>query len=289
MFSLFKRKQLKTIDKSTIEDEIKNFQTNGTGDDNNVIVSLTSFPERMYELHYTLYSLLSQSIKPKKVILWLAEEQFPNREKDVPTKVLELQKNGLTIKWTHNIYSYKKLIPTLKEYPNDIIVTADDDIFYDKEWLEKLLLEHKKYPDCIICHRGHIAKLTNNGFAPYKKWKKKATCKTPSFFNMSTGAGGVLYPPNSFYKDVLNENLFMQLAPKGDDLWFWSMAILADTKTKIVQNGIKELTYINPERERGLTSEITLFSKNKKGGNDKQLLNITNHYPQIFDFLNHNK
>ena len=289
MFSLFKKNALKTIDKPTIEEKIKNFQTNGTGDDNELIVSLTSFPERMYELHYTLYSLLTQSAKPKQVILWLAREQFPNLEKDIPARVLELQKNGLTIKWTHNIYTYKKLIPTLQEYPNSVIVTADDDIFYDKDWLKMLLDTHKKFQNCIVCHRGHIAKLSKNGLAPYKKWEKKATCKVPSFFNLSTGAGGVLYPPNSLYKDVLDENLFTQLASKGDDLWFWAMATLQHTPTMIVKNGIKDLTYVNPERERGLTDETTLFSTNKQGGNDRQLTSILNHYPQILDILKANK
>ena len=42
---------------------------------------------------------------------------------------------------------------------------------------------------------------------------------------------------------------------------------------------------INPERERGLTNEITLFQTNKKGGNDLQLEKVINHYPQILDIL----
>ena len=57
----------------------------------------------------------------------------------------------------------------------------------------------------------------------------------------------------------------------------------------IVKEGTKELTYVNPERERGLTDETTLFSTNKQGGNDRQLSNILNHYPQILDFLKAHK
>ena len=48
---------------------------------------------------------------------------------------------------------------------------------------------------------------------------------------------------------------------------------------------IRELTYVNPERERGLTDEVTLFSFNKKGGNDLQIEKVLNHYPQIIDIL----
>ena len=169
MLKLFKKSSLKTINKATLDNELETFKSCGiTGDDKDLIVSLTSFPQRMYELHYTLYSLLTQNIKPGKIILWLAEEEFPHLEKDIPKKVLNLRNNGLEIKWCNNIYSYKKLIPALKNYPDNIIVTADDDIFYENDWLEKLILSHEKDKKSIICHRAHKIKLTklNTLFSP---------------------------------------------------------------------------------------------------------------------------
>lgn len=287
MFKLFKKRDLKTIDKVSLDKEIADYKENGTtGDDNGIIISLTSFPQRMYEIHFTLYSLLTQSVKPAKVILWLGEEQFPNREKDIPEKVLKLKANGLTIGWHKNLRSYTKLIPALKQFPNNIIVTADDDIYYEKEWLEKLVKTHDTDPDCIICHRAHKIKLSKTGVAPYKKWAKKIKYCKPSYLNFLTGVGGVLYPVNSLYKDVLNEELFTELAPKADDVWFWAMAVLNKTKTGIVKNQITDLTYVNPERERGLIDEVTLFSSNKKGGNDLQIEKVINHYPQIIEILN---
>ena len=287
MFKLFKKRDLKTIDKVSLDKEIADYKENGTtGDDNGIIISLTSFPQRMYEIHFTLYSLLTQSVKPAKVILWLGEEQFPNREKDIPEKVLKLKANGLTIGWHKNLRSYTKLIPALKQFPNNIIVTADDDIYYEKEWLEKLVKTHDTDPDCIICHRAHKIKLSKTGVAPYKKWAKKIKYCKPSYLNFLTGVGGVLYPVNSLYKDVLNEELFTELAPKADDVWFWAMAVLNKTKTGIVKNQITDLNYVNPERERGLIDEVTLFSSNKKGGNDLQIEKVINHYPQIIEILN---
>lgn len=289
MFNLFKKNALKTIDRPKLNSEIEQFDLSGiSGDDkNNIIISLTSFPQRMYEIHYTLYSLLTQSAKPSKVILWLAKDQFPNGEKDIPQSVLKLKDNGLSIEWCNNIYSYKKLIPALKTYQDKIIVTADDDIYYEKDWLEKLIDGHNEHKNCIICHRAHHIKLHNNEIAPYKKWTKKIKGgKQPSFLNFQTGAGGVLYPPKTLYKDFADEKLFMELAPKGDDIWFWAMAVLQETKIYITKENIKELTYINPERERGLTNETTLFSFNKKGGNDEQLHNVLNHYPKILEILN---
>ncbi len=286
MFNLFKKKPLKTIDKVSLDKEISQYKGNGTtGDENGVIISLTSFPQRMYEIHYTLYSLLTQTVKPAKVILWLGEEQFPNREKDIPDKVLKLRANGLTIGWHKNLRSYTKLIPALKQYPNNVIVTADDDIYYETEWLEKLLDNYRENKDCITCHRAHKVKFAKNSLAPYKKWNKTIKKQKPSYLNFLTGVGGVLYPPCSLYKDILDEKTFMELAPQADDVWFWAMAVLNKTKISVVKNCIRKLTYINPERERGLTNEITLFSSNRKGGNDLQIEKVLNHYPQIIEIL----
>ena len=85
MINLFRKSSLKTVNKDFLSKEISKFSGIGvTNKDNGVIVSLTSFPQRMYELHYTLYSLLTQTVKPAKVVLWLSYEEFPNREDDIP-------------------------------------------------------------------------------------------------------------------------------------------------------------------------------------------------------------
>ena len=285
MFGLF-RKKLKTIDKNAVNIEIENFKTVGIEAGSGIIVSLTSFPERMYEIHFALYSLLNQTFKPEKVILWLAKEQFPNGEKDIPQSVLNLQKNGLEIDWCEDIRSYKKLIPALKKYPDKIIVTADDDLFYENDWLEKLVKTHQIYPNYVIANRSHVINFSNGQIAPYKKWKKSVNSPEPSCLNFLTSGGGVLFPPNSLYKDVLNEELFLSLAPNADDIWFWTMTVLNGTKIISPKDTVKKITYLNPERERGLTGEMTLFSTNKKGGNDIQLAKVVEHYPEILNILN---
>ena len=76
------------------------------------------------------------------------------------------------------------------------------------------------------------------------------------------------------------------MAPHADDIWFWAMAVLNNTQIKVVKNNIKTNTYINPERERGLTGELTLFASNKKGGNDIQMMNILKNYPPLKEIIN---
>lgn len=288
IFDLLKlRKGLKGINKSALEKEMqknKNFGLNSKFRDRKIIVTLTSFPDRMHDIHFCLYSLLNQNFKPDKVILWLAEEQFPNGEKDIPQSVLKLQEQGLTIEWCENLYSYKKLIPAYRKFKNAILITADDDVFYQSGWLETLYRSYLTHPNAITCHRAHRIKLDrNNCVAPYKQWKKKINGPSLSYLNFFTGAGGVLYPPNSLNKNIDNVEMFTELAPNGDDIWFWAMALLNNTKIYVAKHNIKNLTYVNPDRERGKNGEYTLFSKNKQGGNDTQMQQVLEAFPELYE------
>jgi len=280
--------QHKAINKIDLAAKIKRFNKLGINENKRkpkIIVSLTSFPERMYDIHYCLYSILTQQLKPDKLVLWLAESQFPHKEKDIPQEVLSLKENGLEIKWCEDMLSYKKLLPILKEYPEDIIVTADDDVFYPSFWLKELYETHVKYPNCIISQRARKISLNEDcSFGDYGEWEFKDAEDAPSFLNFFTGAGGVLYPSDSLKKDVLNYNLAKKIAPYGDDVWFWAMAVL--NKTKIVAiNHLILLTYVNPAREANLLAEKTLWISNRTGGNDVILKNMIGEFPEILGIL----
>jgi hypothetical protein len=274
------------IDKEFISKQMRHFQSMGITTTNRtprLIVSLTSFPERMYDIHFCLYSLLNQTFQPDEIVLWLAEEEFPDKEKDVPPDVLRLLQKGLTIKWCENVRSYIKLIPSLRDYPNDIIVTADDDIYYPENWLELLYKSYLKEPAYIHCHRAHRVKFSQDGCVDkYNNWEKEILDNIPSLLNFSTGVGGVLYPPKSLYQDASNHHLFMDLCPTADDVWFWVMAVLQGSKVKIVENNVSKLTYINPERELGLNQEQTLAKLNiLQNKNDEQINNVFNYYKEL--------
>lgn len=267
---------LSSINKKELDNKIKAFKSVGVNVEPKrkprIIVSLTSFPARMYDIHYCLYSLLNQSLKPDMVILWIGSDQFPNKEKDLPDSVLNLIKNGLTIKWCEDIKSYKKLIPALSEFPNDIIVTADDDNYYPDYWLKTLYdayMNNKTMIHCMRAHKVGFDKLGN--ILPYNFWEHQIQKVQPSFNNFFTGIGGVLYPPHSLHKDVTKQELFLRFAPNADDIWFWSMAIKNGTKINVIDSIFKTIC-INPERELGITGELTLAQLNvRQGGNDSQL------------------
>lgn len=126
------------------------------------IVSLTTYPKRIDKVHLTIESLLAQKYRDYSVILWLSQEEIC--EKNLSKSLQRLRKRGLIIKFVEgNIKSYKKHINALKEYPYSTIITADDDVMYPHCWLGRLLEEQEKYPNTIICYRGHDLKVDKKG------------------------------------------------------------------------------------------------------------------------------
>ena len=82
-----KFKNLLYINKKTEDIKIKNFLENSDYEKRecvpNLIVSLTSFPQRMYDIKYTIFSLMNQTIKPEKIILWLGEDHSLARRRQI--------------------------------------------------------------------------------------------------------------------------------------------------------------------------------------------------------------
>lgn len=274
---------IKSVNKKEKEKEINIFLTDKRTIP--LIVSLTSFPQRMADISYVLYSLINQTLKPDKTILWLAKEQFPQKENDLPNDVIGFVEKGLEIQWCEDLRSYKKLIPALKAFPNANIVTADDDIYYPSDWLEKLYLAHLRHPGCIVAHRTHLIKTMNGKMAPYNEWEKSVSLNQEMFSLFATGCGGILYPEGALDKRVFDRRSFEELCPNADDIWFWVMAVLNGTRISTAENNMKELVYVNPERELNSNGETTLYALNKNGGNDRQLKAVMQKYPEIADIL----
>lgn len=247
-----------------------------------IVVSLTSFPARIHACNEVVKSLLLQKKKPNRLLLWLAVEQFPKGEIELPIALLELQRFGLEICWCNDIRPYKKLIPTLEQYPEAIIVTADDDLYYRGDWLKVLYIEYLKRPDCICSHRITKFLLQEGDYkiipGSCEVWEQ------PSFLNKLGGGSGTLFPPHTLYKDITKAELFMQLCPTNDDIWFWLMAVLNGTKIYApdIRKRQTELVYI-----AGTQEGPTLWSVNIDGEMLlwKDFARTLAYYPEVDDIL----
>lgn len=253
--------------------------------DKKIIVSLTSFPQRISIVIKTIKTLLNQTIKPDMVILWLAPEQFPGKEDDLPRELLDLKNYGLTIDWYKDIRSYKKIIPALKKYPDSVIITTDDDIYYAPDTIESLYKSYLEHPEEIQAHRcDWIGIGVNNEviWAKTRELYKDLHRGEAGFRQRLTGYGAVLYPPYSLYKDVTDEELISKTIPTHDDIWLWAMAVLNGTKTRLVKGYSESINYIEDSQQYGLCKI------NKKGvgmGLGEAYDIILKKYPQIMEVL----
>ena len=243
-----------------------------------LIITLTSFPPRYHCLRKTLVSLLMQDVRPDKVILWLGTEP----EKVPPPGVLELQSFGLEIRYREDIRSYTKIIPALEECPGAYLVTADDDLFYERGWLGKILQGFDPEHPVIACRRAHRPKLQDGGLAPYDEWDQEIVSDTIERCLFPTTGTGVLFPPGSLAPEVTERGVFLDLCPYADDVWLFVMALRAGSQFRQVGGGCPQVPW---EAEQS----TSLMQHNLgAGGNDRQLSAVLARYkddPRIFGAL----
>ncbi len=196
-----------------------------------VVVSLTTYGNRIHDVFLVIESLMQQTVKADKIVLWLDEAEFS--PSTIPHSLCLQQQRGLEIGYCPNLKSYKKLIPSLKKYPEAVIITVDDDVLYPHDFIERLVAAHRLDPESVWFNRGNLMRLAADGSPlPYEQWSKlddntnQTTWAdapllhegTPLAF--PTGNGGVLYPPHVLDAEVMRDDLFMQLCPSADDIWF---------------------------------------------------------------------
>lgn len=135
-----------------------------------IIVSLTSYKPRLANLPIVIDTIFAQTVPPDLIVLNLAYDEI------LPDNVADyLTTHGVEIFRVADTKVYKKLIPTLKRYPNDAVITIDDDFLYPDGMIEEFLTIHENYPDnpiggshwsyngLMMCHCG-CASLTKACF-----------------------------------------------------------------------------------------------------------------------------
>ena len=246
-----------------------------------LIVSLTSYKARFNNLHLTLRSLLLQETQPDLLILWIAEHE----KNDIPNSVWELEQYGLSIRFCDDLRSYKKIIPALEAYPDSFIVTADDDIYYQPDWLQKLVESWDGDYKTIIAHRAHKIRLDDNGQpVSYHDWKWQVGPEEPADgLIIPTGCGGIMYPPHAFHEDVSKSELFIELCPDADDIWLYWMASLNGAKAKRSDYDFQMIEWQAHDTD-------PLWKKNIYGGNnDTYIRKMTSSYGMVWDTLGDKK
>ncbi|MBR1785738.1 MAG: hypothetical protein IJ756_01035 [Paludibacteraceae bacterium] len=264
------RRYIRSIDNNLIQQDITT---------NDIIFSVTSYGKRVTDtLPYMLYSLLIQTQKPKKVVVFLDNDNWSDEK--LPSILTKLQQIGIQFYYCEDLKSFKKLIPALKMFPNNPIVTLDDDFYYNKQYVERISkaydLSDKK---TVLGHIGVRPIKKDGTYTPYNKWGKSNDNDTNSDISF-IGCGGVCYPPHIFDNEILKSDIFMNLCPAADDIWFWAMEERQHIRRAYIQPmGYGHNTYVNRVEEYDLSITSTLMFQNvNENKNNQQLEAVVNYY-----------
>ena len=284
-FSIYKNIiKEKVVIPNKVKEYFSNTINNNTITKSTLLVSMTSYPARIFGIYEVFISLLHQSadISTYQCFLTLAKEEFIKGEKELPLEVQKLINNGwVKLIWYHNIYSHKKLMPILNNYPENDILIVDDNIIRTNNFIEIFQNDHIIYPKEIIC--GTFMNYFDNNleqkrFNGYKDKKFGEFNSVPNIiFHTAipaSGVGGILYPKHTFSdKRFFNETLYMTLCPTSDESWQYIFniienKILRQTST-IIDNS---LNYI--EEIQKVNTSLYNINKNKYSLIYEKIINI---------------
>lgn len=261
------------------------FEKQNKFQDDAVVVSMTTFPARIGYVHLAIRSLLNQTVKPGKIILWLAKEQF--RDVEIPPQLQQLCAYGLEIRYCdEDLLAHKKYYYAMQEFPDKRIVTYDDDIIYPEDSLEKLLKMHRQHPNAIICNRGREIAMENESVAPYRDWKVsgRVPAGVPTYRVMASTGAGTLYPPHCMPEETFDIEKIRRLALTADDLWMKVMSIQGGVPVVKSQTRGKALC-VSKGRQ-----DITLAHQNvDQSLNDRVMQGLLLSYPQMLTVLQNDR
>lgn len=246
--------------------------------DDDIIISLTSYGRRVFDsLPYALYSLLTQTLRPKKIVVYLDCDNWSDEK--LPLILKKIQDIGVEFRYCEDLKSYKKLIPALQDFPNNPIVTVDDDFYYNPRYFEVMTKAYLASDKATVLGQwGCIPEKKGGKYVPYSQWKdcKYATSDSPiSFFGCCC-----CYPPRIFDSEILKKELFMKMCPTADDIWFWAMEERLKIKKQYIDmKGYGWNTPIDRIYDYLITADNCLTTENVVNGrNDAQLHSLLKYY-----------
>ena len=224
-----------------------------------IIISLTSYKKRYSTLALCIKSLLSQSVKPDFIHLYISE-----KDAEIPSDILRLTSKGLIIKIVpEDLGPHGKYYHVMQSHGKNIVITVDDDILYDKNLIRDLVLSYNKYPNAISARRVHLMCKSKNAILPYNQWSWECTtCQSPSLALFATGVGGVLYPPEILPPQAFDKEEFKKLILKQDDIWLKYIELKENIPVVYVPHAHPHLMAIKEAQTSGLCNTNVSQSQN---------------------------
>jgi len=200
-------------------------QTLATGrraDNNRVIASLTTLPDRIFNLEPTVHCLLNQTRPPDEIVLSIPEFSVRQKRPYSIPKYLSQFPTLRIVPCKTDWGPATKFIPLVQEElaagrADTLIMVVDDDRIYPRDALETYLHYHEQFPNAALCFRGGPMPRNFYWFLP--KLFLGSRLRKAKRVAVITGCGSYLIQPRFFDSALWNYSDAPASAFYMDDIW----------------------------------------------------------------------
>lgn len=250
--------------------------TRKSSNKSDIIVSLTSFPDRIDTVWQVIECMKRQTLHPYKIILWLSNEQFHGID-SVPQKLRDMQNDTFEIHFVDkDIRSHKKYQYVCRAYPNNLVLLIDDDIYYPSSFLERFYNAFLEEKSVVVEYGCMITYKEDGTLEKYSKWPTIYKENKNNDFFFGSG-GGMLFCPALLSPVLTNIELALDLCPCADDVWLNAVVRLSDQNIHKLQSGL-----ILPVKQK--TGSKTLAELNVgQDKNDEQIFAVNQYFKKYYN------
>jgi hypothetical protein len=243
------------------------------------IASITTYPARFEYFLKAVKSIDMQSVRSKFLVVNIAKEDMLAAEKDLVRRTKFAYSKRIIFQYVDNLRPLNKLLPTAREFPNETIITFDDDILYPKDRVKTLMNYHQLFPNNPIAYRTRQVEFKGTDPKPYNSWKLSYHIKGPSPLNFPTSVSGSLYPAGIFSEEFFDTDTYKELSYTNDDIWTYFHML--KNKTPFVKAGNE----VKPPDIDGSQATALWRGNVAKNNNDKMIKDLEKRYGKIYDFV----
>lgn len=225
-----------------------------------VVISLTTIPARARHIRPALLSLLDQDEPADRILLNYPAASLRTGAPYPDPTTLDLPAGVDLVRCTDSGPS-TKLLPAIDAEPHALIIVADDDVIYPRDFVATLLAAHRSEPATAWGYRG----VALNQPAPFAELSHifASAIDAPQVADILFGTWGY-----AVTADMFNESVFKYPGVDGavrwvDDVWISGHLARGGVPRKIVTSLLFPVESLTVMRQ-ALTSGI-----NRSGENDE--------------------
>lgn len=240
-----------------------------------IVVSLTTIPERINGLKYTIGSLLKQTLKPDEIAVNIPMKTLKGKEYIIPSWLTEMRNTRVKLYRPETDYGpASKLLFTLKrESPDTKIIVVDDDHVYPPILIETLVRYSDRYPDNAITTfpKNFIRHGLNKPPTMGRAWSwltsQGFNHRSPNKSDLVMGVFGFVVKPRFFNDDIFDYSDKPDELKWVDDVHFSGQLSLnnIDILTPAFNANMLAIAVYNQQRKIGLITTV-----NANGQNDNK-------------------